>query len=127
MNLKELDEHMNEAQKILEMIESAKPEDTATLDEIDARVWCYKNGDRFSFISLQVLGLPKYTRSRDALKSIRPEGFTDELSIYIVKRGIVVESWFKKQITTPKFLPTEELAELHAIIQAIELERNNDR
>lgn len=125
------------AADILKMIETVSPDDTAKLDEIDARVDCYKWGYDFHdvnsvegcFVSYFHKGpLPedkygnlsqKYTRSRDALKAIRPEGWWF---------GICGAYWcdFGKKLDerkpTPE-LPTEELAELHAIIQAIEYER----
>ena len=134
------------AQDILKMIEEVDPSDTAKLDEIDARVWCllhearfkkmlstpehYKHG-YFSYYQGSVWGSKmvyppmQYTRSRDALKSIRPEGW-----IYDCE-------WYSKNRFTARFykldsdeiqeespvLPTEELAELHSIIQAIDFER----
>lgn len=137
---------MTEAQKILEMIEAADPADTAMMDEIDARAWCWLKGIEYFGYGFQTgdLGEPemylldhnhKYpmrvTTSRDALKSIRPEGwiicymnqdwYVDGSYTYtrigmkkLMSRGIGVQS---------KALETEELAELHAIIQAIEYER----
>jgi hypothetical protein len=73
---------------------------------------------------------PQYTRSRDALKAIRPEGFIfrshlimedddgDLIYCYAFER----RNDFALVGRTPT-LPTEELAELHAIIQAIEYKR----
>ena len=87
--------------KILEIIESVSIDDTDMLDEIDARVWCWltkdadfknKNEDgewtfdsvgkhnTFTAIApdhkeLEAVGLIKYTRSRDVLKAIRPDGW----------------------------------------------------
>lgn len=150
------------AADILKMIETVDPTDTATLDEIDARVWCYLNSvtlkkpsknmwknfeDDYTTITYKdnekeglascgwaagtnhIQRFCKYTRSRDALKAIRPEGCWVERIIQhktskswdctIAITGEVF-SVSDKAIT----LPTEELAELHAIIQAIEYERN---
>jgi hypothetical protein len=135
---------MTPAQTILKLIESVDPSDTAKLDEIDARVWCLTHGQEY--VGRNVSGeecfrngyngmtptsarkARKYTRSRDALKAIRPEGFVwQHLTHYegfstraelnpVTDKSIVLSS--------PRFLPTEELAELHAIIQAIEHERS---
>jgi len=80
----------------------------------------------------------KYTRSRDVLKTIRPEKWIPKLSrsgrfdrvgedyrfrewgeFDFVLHGEENEDW-KQVVASAK---TEELAELHAIIQAIEWER----
>lgn len=100
-------------QDILKMIETVSPDDTEKLDEIDARVWVclHLQGDFNISINGGIIYYrhnswpedartilqhpfqnPEYTRSRDALKAIRPEG----------------------------------LAELHAILQAIEFERTKN-
>lgn len=66
----------------------------------------------------------KYTRSRDALKSIRPEGWSFSIS----DKGNCLyfsNGYSDKKVLSAGTLHTEELAELHAIIQAIEYERNN--
>lgn len=146
---------MTEAQAILKMIEDVSPDDADTLDEIDARVWCWRgvqgfdeNRFRFDLTFDRMRNdkgdgyyycngrnnrklAPKYTRSRDALKSIRPEGwsysvFHENLSpdncirvTRLEKDGVT----FENCVAT---IATEELAELHAIIQAIEWERKND-
>lgn len=132
---------MTNAQTILKMIEEVDPSDTAKLDEIDARVWClshearfkkmlstpkyYKHG-YFSYYQGSVWGSKmvyppiQYTRSRNALKAIRPEGWKR-----IIIQGFPCSGWTVEIYDgagTPN-LPTEELAELHAIIQAIEYER----
>lgn len=76
--------------------------------------------------------LPSYTRSRDALKTIRPEGWhirgIDQLAdnfhwrCVLAKPKTPASSSLDIAVAIP--LPTEELAELHAIIQAIAHERN---
>ena len=140
--------------ELLKMIETVDPSDTAKLDEIDARVHEYLgfqwHGDGVSvehklwaghwgFDSVKEPSLcncetqkdfapePKeYTRSRDALKAIRPDGFI----FYICPAKTVTNKWVFTCNVIPddclfdcKYLPTEELAELHAIIQAIAYER----
>jgi hypothetical protein len=134
-----------DAQKILDMIEKVDPADTQKLDEIDARVWCYMRGFVFehadsNFVKangqLPHLGFSKYTRSRDALKSIRKHlqfdgvtrdnrfdkscgHFTAYFTVYIQDNN----EELSKALHGHGF--TEELAELHAIIQAIEYERKS--
>lgn len=132
---------MTEAEKILKMIEGVSPEDEISLRVIEAQVWCWLKG--FEYGQLNLMGrlvyrnngrlkvkntYPKYTRSRDALKAIRPNGWS--LTV-VCNCGLPAsiarmynEDTFISPVTTPD-LPTEELAELHAIIQAIEYERNN--
>lgn len=135
---------MNE---ILRLIETVSPDDTAKLDEIDARVQAYIIGHHYinhestschtSLIyrhrttnEVLIFIANKYTRSRDALKAIRPEGW-----MFSVIQILSSEPTFKAEMTiqianddfenfTSRFSPTEELAELHAVIQAISHERN---
>lgn len=129
---------MTEVEKILRMIEEVDPADTAKLDEIDARAhnfflgftegpvndrydwgWCTHNGF--------ILNAPKYTRSRDALKEIRPDDFVITQISQHPKRGFIFNASDTNGVThTTPFLPTETLAKLHAIIQAIAYERKNN-
>lgn len=122
---------MTPAQEILKLIETVDPTDSAKLDEIDILVYEYLEPVNSGYpyriaLSLGVpSGLPKYTRSRDALKAIRPEGWSSygavhkEMSSFVYYKGVGYE-----RIETDCYdLPTEELAELHAIIQATEFER----
>jgi len=122
------------------MIEGVDPSDTDTMDELDRKV-VYFLGGRIELKhygnSFKVLEetfgsgifnpVRKYTRSRDALKAIRPDGY-----MFYIDNFDPELTWFQcsgwckeikyETISTPS-LPTEELAELHAIIQAIEYER----
>lgn len=146
--------------EILNLIENVDPNDTDTLDEIDARVWCLVEGHEYlslksrraiqyhhkdGYETATAPGVtPHYCTSRDALKSIRPvgwhwkanrlysaerflrekgwsEGFAFVLSKYKKNKDGRIEVVFQTE-QNPAF-PTEELAELHAIIQAIESER----
>lgn len=135
---------MSDAQTILKMIEEVDPADTAKLDEIDARVMCLLEGwefkdyfKRYNCDGTQAFTLDEnetlfclhYTRSRDALKAIRPEGWsfqrmysfadgTTQLCLHKVIEGC------EKAYTASRLLPTEELAELHAVIQAIDRDRS---
>lgn len=141
---------MTTAKEILEMIETVDPGDSAKLDEIDARVDCDLRLSRHYLIKewdgvvepRRICGAIvaacihsdgkigpwakplKYTRSRDALKAIRPEDwfvtaewFQEEYEAVAYR----VYGHSKRIVSVP--LPTEELAELHAIIQAIAYER----
>lgn len=100
------------AKLIIAKIESTHPSNTTELDKIDQQV-------------AQFLGvaLAPYTRSRDALKTIRPpkfwlkienwpHGHTQVFGCFILESGEVVA--FQSGCGT-----TEELAELHAIIQGV--------
>jgi hypothetical protein len=130
---------MTPASDVLRLIETVDPVDTAKLDEIDARVWCWLSDCDFgggdfdngiTFKAIPQRGAPaffkslppweKYTRSRDALKAIRPEGFFPNISRSPKGNYCCSSSFYDFEAP---FLPTEEIAELHAIIQAIEYER----
>ena len=125
-------------QKLLKLIETVDPSDTDTLDEIDARVWCWlgvqgfdENRCRFDLEFSKMKFAPKYTRSRDSLKAVRPERCTVQVTKYVAGWAeccLVTE--FSEWDWTNGFkcltAPTEELAELHAIIQAIQWERDNE-
>lgn len=135
----------------------------AVLDEIDARVWCWLNGhevkeicdDGIIYISRWVncrgtkiedrrkRKYPKtninkrfcaYTRSRDALKAIRPKQVSVTITAYIPLRhaSCTANLWSKLEagpfsehwtFKSPE-MDIEELAELHAILQAIAHERS---
>jgi len=138
---------MTDAETILKMIEEVDPEDTENLDEIDARTMCFIQGWEFLETHLgqfeyKIPGVmsfmpfyettPKYTRSRDALKAIRPEGWFFTIMPHLIVGGgfLQVEAeaenskYDNKLSTLAEELQTEELAELHAIIQAIEYDRS---
>lgn len=130
------------ADEILKLIENVDVNDSDALDGIDARVICYLNGYTFNRLhpsypekyrfwikgedgseSKDFVG---YTRSRDALKSTRPDGWIFQVSpCYKEWQGFALSNDDKNMLSTT-ILPTEELAELHAIIQTIEWSRNND-
>jgi hypothetical protein len=136
---------MTDARKILEMIENVAVDDVAALDEIDARVWCSIYGEEY--VGRNVSGKEcfrnryngmtptaarrarKYTRSRDALKAIRPDSWVMNVSPMrtsgmSVCGYIASISLYPTYLDTIKILPTEELAELHAILQALDHARN---
>lgn len=126
--------------ELLKLIETVSPDDTAKLDEIDARVGClitdteYQEQFKYPLCSFERRDgsfadsyvFPRYTRSRDALKAIRPEGWNIQHHQYDAGKHHVfglTDYSVPKQCYSPR-LPTEELAELHAIIQAIAYERS---
>jgi len=142
-----------DGEKILRLIESvslSNPADDETLDLIDARVHAYcssrtfvANGktctdDHTSYWvqyrenpPCKEYGVPRYTRSRDALKAIRPKGWEKRSGwrTAILQETQVGDCWLAKlyKIDGKAIMsfacPTEELAELHAIIQALIEER----
>lgn len=129
---------MKDHEIILKLIEKVDPTDTAKLDEIDARVYLFLNPSAWeaferssasgkpviSVTATEKVTAPEYTRSRDALKEIRPEGWgilirqTPEGNDCFIHRFDL--SVGNKNIHR---MPTEELAELHAIIQAVAYDR----
>jgi hypothetical protein len=79
--------------------------------------------------------IPDYTRSRDELKKLRMAGagfsisgcynFIAEVEKQKEENGMVYVGKWDWHFKSP-MLPTEELSELHAIIQAIEFERTKE-
>jgi hypothetical protein len=135
---------VDDAQAILKLIEEVDPADTAKLDEIDARVegfirylpavrTTHPKEPPWLIEGHSVRYSPKpYTRSRDALKSIRPVGYWSVAEPFSDYGGVAVGESFEGKCESNGMLfdttdidplPTEELAELHAIIQAIGHER----
>jgi hypothetical protein len=141
------------AAKILSLIETVELGDAARLDEIDALVYCYAHKCRVEEYSyknrsitfwrfdesagvelpasrfhdgcgdLENTSYPYYTRSRDALKSIRPEGWQFVIDVREGNASVCFARDCDNQKLGEWFTsPTEELAELHAIIQAIAFE-----
>jgi len=141
---------MSDYLEILKLIETVDPADAAKMDRLDAQVFCYVYGHRYEALPTNykdthnftyypahdldaiapytgTIGIEAgpYSRSRDALKSIRPEGW-----IFTISNFDSEHTWFQSdghkdvygEILTPP-VKTEELAELHAIISAIEHER----
>lgn len=140
-----------QAQKILDMIEAVDPEDTDKLDEIDARVCAWLHHE--PYFSHRVsdgwnqYGIPinarlftkspseqpngfsmvaPYTRSLNVIKANQPEGY----AIYCAGED---PSWKADLIRTKaegsvdcfsvRDMPTEELARLYVVIDAIAHER----
>lgn len=126
--------------EILKMIESVDPSDTSTLNEIDRLVWewltgktahgYFKEGWFEHLANGTRRKVPEYTRSRDALKAIRPEGWRLYVNQSADFKSNGSRLWSaaleydKPNLThRSKYHATEELAELHAIIQAIDYNR----
>lgn len=135
---------MSEHKKILKLIENVDPENGEVLRDIECYADCFihdyvfwecrrEHKDSYDFSAYWCKGAntkrvtaPRYTRSRDALKAIRPEGVYIFQSPYSDKTWICFSNFWddedRDDFESPK-LPTEELAELHAIIQAVAYER----
>jgi len=136
-------DRIEEARKVLVMIENVNPDDTATLDEIDARAWCLVNGTKITRCfdgiwfhdgiqgreaSCGMLDpesmygdLPQYTRSRDALKGIRLDGWYLTIEQFCDTGFVCEMADLRDNKPLVEFNSegiTETLAELHAIIQS---------
>ena len=136
---------MISASEILEMIEKVDPDDETTLREIDIRVYVFlklnedfqvsihKGGRSITYrhnlwpqdersVLFHTFDRYRYTRCRNKLKSIRPRYV--EIDIFHRHSSSECEIWLDRNVSVKSpALPTEELAELHAIIQAISLQR----
>lgn len=123
------------AAELLRLIETVDPSDTAKLNEIDYRFFCWLQ--EIPFTESVASGhkrdlINRYTRSRDALKAIRPKGSSYECnavmggkfwaSIYF-QYAMADTGDYDSTVFESFHMPTEELAELHAILQAIAWER----
>ena len=155
---------MSEASsKILELIENVDVDDTNVVDmlnEIDCHVYAYlklhdnfdvhvhKGGKSITYrhnsweketpsVLMHLFKDFQYTKSRDLLKSIRPEGWSwyassnVNMDSFVIHTGFVEATEGQPLMHDVEFLgevvgKTEELAELHAIIQAIAYERAID-
>lgn len=107
---------MNQAQEILKMIEEVDPSDETKMDEIDLSVAKY--------LKQHKIWIGIVTRSRDALKAIRPDGWFGMIRFFGEYSVCNINHVHPFGNADSQHLPTEELAELHAIIQAIEYERS---
>ena len=80
---------INQGQHLLKMIEGVDVNDTDTLDEIDARFWCFLNNIDYDNVeeknfrySIAFIGrclnedkfIPEYTHNLQALHDVMPEG-----------------------------------------------------
>lgn len=132
---------VSDAQTILKMIESVDPKDTDTLDEIDCRFDAFLRLVDFighdygcyykSNIREKRICLRQYTRSRNALKAVRDaelEGWWFNISIEHTGRAsceaVLIVPITEEYSIPKKLLPTECLAEAHAIVQGIEWKRS---
>jgi len=130
---------MTDIEIILYLIEHVLPDDTGQLDEIDTRVCAYV-GWKQVLLAQEVLGwehpsignsarlgkIPElYTRSRDALKSIRVDGWFYDISSDKDGVDCYADRGGANLFEALEF-KTEELAELWVIINTIEWSRDND-
>lgn len=133
---------MTEAETILKMIETVDPADSAKLDEIDIRtqLFIYSKTQQlnvgyrderdfylYKTYRLEFGDFKRYTRSRDLLKQIRPVGYTFRIfqDINLKWQSGLYKVALAYHGNMTLWFPTEELAELHAIIQAIDYERRS--
>lgn len=126
---------MIDAQTILKMIEEVDPADTERLFEIDKAVALYLYPECAEMISCAIRHeVARFCTSRDALKAIRPDGWTltvigddgsgDGTRVKLTKWSLghgykICERCCQAWLMGDK----EELAELHAVIQAIDHDR----
>lgn len=119
---------MTEAQKILSLIESVDPNNDVLTNQINVAVQLYL--DQIETLAKHgwwvMKGSKSYTESRDILKAIRPDGWDFEWRNYgkinnelLVRYAAICP---EKHFVSPK-MTSEELAELHVIIQSIAYER----
>lgn len=108
---------MTTAEQILRMIETVDPSDKPSMGRIDRSVSFYLSTGCHDF------KLRKYTRSRDALKSIRPKGWTFDFSHFDNGDVQCYAPCPDGEGSREYVGKTEELAELHVIIQSAEHER----
>lgn len=141
----------SDAAEILKLIENVDPSNSKMMDEIDLAVAKYLISDHgainniikgnyirtsykqinhdhgWSEVERNEYSTRQYTRSRDALKAIRTKGKISWMHFNQYPEGSkALAEIFHDQGNNPiqsPWLPTEELAELHAIIQSIEYER----
>lgn len=115
----------NPVMAILEMIEAVDPGDTEQLDRIDNAVYAYVHNIINIIGEFPNFWPPLYTRSRDALKTIRPKEWQVNIVNSWGARCEPIKTIFHVHEWMHNF-KTEELAELHSIIQAIEFDRNQE-
>lgn len=131
-------------QILIELVDS-NPSDEAVLNEIDARVWCYKMGFDFVKLNSNKTGLRKftcnkyeqdgfkqrlvnslpthrsYTRSRDALLQLRKPGWF--LNIIGQQDGTwKVDAISKRGAINGEAFATEQMAELRTAINILVVE-----
>lgn len=131
---------IDQAKELLTMIEAVDCEDRVTMVEINCLFWCclqdkrwmgnyidgddaYVNEDK----SINYIGIhyQPYASSRDALKAARPpewkviaEGYADQFVFELTKCVPAADDYLEDIEVSSPYMPTEELAEFHAIVQA---------
>jgi len=115
------------AKDLLKMIETVDHNDSKSLLDLNSRGYCIFSGLGYEKVvrkgNIKYCLTEDYSRSRDALKKARPEGWMINVSggwIGSDCEEIYDASAYRggaMTLESPE-LPTEELAEFHAIIQA---------
>jgi len=130
---------IEQAKELLTMIEGVDLDNGSFLQELDARFKCCLVNIPFVEISYDsstdenscVVGngktyyFPQYHCCRNTLKEARPpewkviaEGYQDQFVFELTKCVPAAEDYLEDIELSSPYLPTEELAEFHAIIQA---------
>jgi len=144
------------AKEVLELIENVDPEDDKALSNIDANVYVflklYKGfkvtisgtsvhyrhedwDDDCHTVLYHLFDHHRYTRSLDAIVAIQPEGWMSRSNEYQENKTFKTKHGFEARlikgtdicVISKSILPTEPLSRLHAAIQAIEWERENEK
>lgn len=116
-----------DADEILKMIEAVDPSDHVGMTKIDANVRAWLNGHTLgatvsgSKDAMKAIFSDSYSRSRDALKKIRPKGWDITYTSKGGPMAFLTKGDFRTNISL--WAKSEELTELYAIIQAIGCER----
>lgn len=134
------------SEELLKMIEEVDPADSTAIEEIEARYICFKMRDVYEGITHDtstdetpmakgrngVYYFDNYATSRDVLKRERPDNVSLTITAFIkMNFCFCTANYWDTKGGTPSDplpflspdLPTEELAEFHAIIQAIAYDR----
>jgi len=127
---------IEQAKELLTMIETMDHRHEDSLDKLDlgftlllnnvprkgkVKTVCNDEGRRVLFQLHGAIEQQLYSRSRDALKAARPEGWCFQMAEYNKPHntGFVCYLWEEDTVRSSKgLMPTEELAEFHAIVQA---------
>ena len=136
-----------EVKSLLTAISSAKVDDVQAMDRINEAVYCYVKQVEFvkrTYPASDMITFkdkdgvfsafcPQYHNDRNALKAIRPNGWTLDSIIFYGSRSQNIKFWKAEihrsgepsTVLASRGMPTEELAELYCIIAAIQHDRAN--
>jgi len=112
--------------QILEMIKAVDQEHTDKLNEIDRLVDFVIDEEQAELNDDLGYGHPQVTRSLDAIKNIQPDGWVLVTTACGVGACTTIGLADGDGSMPTPILPTEELARLHAVLQAIDYERKKE-